>query len=235
MTHLNPIQRNALVLAGALSAFTLVLIGAVASRVMQDSALDAAAPTVAAPTSAPATAGPDPAVQALIDAREAGYKSMIQQANDRLSQANSRLKMAYAVAAPVDLPSAARQPAYLAADRAAQLALAVAPGASVVRTPELVNFQGTAAYEVTLDAGTVYMDAVSGQVLFSGVAAMVASSGGGGGGGRNGGASDSGEREGRDGGDDEGDDDGEHEAREAREHDDEDRDHGDDDRDDDDD
>ena len=65
----------------------------------------------------------------------------------------------------------------------AVIAALVAPGANLARTPELVNFQGGAAFEVVLDAGTLYIDAASGQVLYNGVATMVAASGGGGGGG----------------------------------------------------
>ena len=34
-------------------------------------------------------------------------------------------------------------------------------------TPELVNFQGATAYEVVLDAGTVYVDASSGQPIYA--------------------------------------------------------------------
>jgi len=214
MTHLNTTQRNALILAGALSAFILVLIGAVASRVSQQAAMQPATPTVAAIPTVPATAGPDPAVQALLDQQSAGYKQVIQQANDQLAEANLKLEQAYAATAAAARPAAPPPPAYLSPDRAAQLAMVVAPGASVTRLPELVNFQGAAAYEVVLDAGTVYVDAVNGQVLFSGVAAAVASSGGGGGGGGGGGEYEDGDDDHGGGEHEEGDDDhggGEHE------------------------
>lgn len=184
MSRLTSIQRNALILAGALSAFTLLLIGAVAGRVSHDAAGIAVAPTVTVVPTAEPTAGPDPAVQALLDARDAAYQDVIQQANDRLAQANVQLQSAYAAAAAsaaaAARPVAPPAPAYIGPERAAEIALGVVPGAAVQRMPELVNFQGAAAYEVVTSTGSVYVDALSGQLLFNGAAAPVAASGGGG-------------------------------------------------------
>jgi hypothetical protein len=45
--------------------------------------------------------------------------------------------------------------------------MSIAPGASLLATPELVDFQSRAAYEVRLDRGVVYVDANSGEVLSS--------------------------------------------------------------------
>ncbi len=59
--------------------------------------------------------------------------------------------------------------AALSPDVAAQIALNVAPGASVTKTPELVSYNGTVAYEVLLDQGTVYVDANNGKVLSNSV------------------------------------------------------------------
>lgn len=55
----------------------------------------------------------------------------------------------------------------LNADQASQVALNMAPGARVANPPDLVNFQGTVAYEITLDQGVVYVDANNGRVLSS--------------------------------------------------------------------
>lgn len=183
MTHKPGVQRNALVLAGGITAFALVLLFAVASRVAQEAAMPTPAPVVAAaPTIAP-TPGPDPAVQALIDERESAYQELIQQANDRLAEANARLVRASAPPPePVQAPAAAG-PAVIAPEIAAQIALIVAPGSALAQAPGLVNFQGIAAYEVILSSGTVYIDAQSGQVLHNGTAVSVAQGGGGGGGG----------------------------------------------------
>jgi len=184
MTQVTPLQRKALLLAAALSGFTLVLVGAVAGRIVSDPLRSATVPTAMTLPTPPPTPGPDPVVQALLDQRAAEYQTMIQQANDRLAQANRQLRQAYSAAAVAAArPAAPPPPAYLSAERAAQIASLVAPGANLTRTPELVNFQGAAAFEVVLDAGTLYIDAASGQVLYNGVATMVAASGGGGGGG----------------------------------------------------
>jgi len=56
----------------------------------------------------------------------------------------------------------------VAPDIAAAIALNAAPGATLTGEPELINYQGTAAYEVKLDRGLVYVNATSGQVLFNG-------------------------------------------------------------------
>ena len=74
--------------------------------------------------------------------------------------------------APQPAPAPAAPAFAVSADQAAGIALGVAaPGANLTKTPELVSFQGTPAYEVILDKGTVYVDAQSGAVLANGAAA----------------------------------------------------------------
>jgi uncharacterized membrane protein YkoI len=81
----------------------------------------------------------------------------------------------------VPAPTAPPAPTYpISPDMAATIALNAVPGATLTRQPELVDFQGAVAYEVSLDRGMVYVDANSGQVLYNG-AATTASSGGHGG------------------------------------------------------
>ena len=58
----------------------------------------------------------------------------------------------------------------ISAEQAGSIALSNAPGASLLQQPSLVNLQGTAAYEVLLDRGQVFVDATSGQVLYDGTA-----------------------------------------------------------------
>ncbi len=60
----------------------------------------------------------------------------------------------------------------LTTDHAAQIALNMAPGARLTVTPDLVNVEGTVAYEVTLDRGLVYVDANTGRVLSSTLTAL---------------------------------------------------------------
>jgi hypothetical protein len=55
----------------------------------------------------------------------------------------------------------------LAADQAARITANIVPNAKLVRTPELVDLQGTVAYEVVLAQGVVYIDANTGAVLFN--------------------------------------------------------------------
>ncbi|TXD97823.1 PepSY domain-containing protein [Psychrobacter frigidicola] len=68
---------------------------------------------------------------------------------------------------PITQPQST-QPSSLAALTAAQaneLAKQNAPDAILQATPELINYNGTAAYEVLLDSGATYIDANLGTVL----------------------------------------------------------------------
>ncbi|MBX0328661.1 PepSY domain-containing protein [Oscillochloris sp. ZM17-4] len=79
-----------------------------------------------------------------------------------------------APAAPAAAPAPApAEPTYaVSADQARDIALGVAAaGANLQKAPELVNYQGTPAYEVVLDKGNVYIDARNGAVLWNGAAA----------------------------------------------------------------
>ncbi len=53
----------------------------------------------------------------------------------------------------------------VSADQADTLALAAVPGAKLTGATTLVSFQNVPAYEVTLDAGLIYVDASTGMVL----------------------------------------------------------------------
>ena len=221
-------QRAALIIAAALTAFVLALIGGVVSYVTNQAPRAAAEALTTADAPAPtADLGLDPtAVQAAIQQRDAAYQQRIDQANQQLQQANQQLQQAYekqrelaaqlnqayqrqqqlasalktahqrqaqAPAQPQQaavepepaqpptqptLPPAPPAPTYaVSADQAAAIALAAAPGATLARQPELVSFQGAAAYEVALDQGMVYVDANTGQILYNGAVAAVASGG----------------------------------------------------------
>ena len=78
-----------------------------------------------------------------------------------------------AVVEAVTAPDNAAAPAPAASNdigarQAARLALQAAPGAALLRWPELVDLQGQPAYEVLLDQGTLYIDAATGVVLYDG-------------------------------------------------------------------
>jgi uncharacterized membrane protein YkoI len=153
-------QKSLLALAGTLTAFVLVLVGGVAGRV---SSAQAAAPA----------AIPSPAVAELWNQREAAYRSLIDQANQRLLDANAQA----AAAAEAKASAADSNPAGLAAnitpEQAAVLALVASRGGSLTAQPELVNFEGTVAYEVKLTSGPIYIDAATGRVLYNSAARQV--------------------------------------------------------------
>jgi len=124
--------------------------------------------------------------------REAAYQQLIQQANDQLTQANAQLQemqiklaqvqQAQQVTQPISSQAAASQavasqvttdqPAAeyaVSTDQANQIAVkAVELGSKQLKTPELVDFEGKAAYEVVYEKGSVFVDAQSGDVLFNG-------------------------------------------------------------------
>jgi uncharacterized membrane protein YkoI len=78
-------------------------------------------------------------------------------------------------------PPAPAAPAYpITPDMAVAIALNVVPGGQLTHPPELVDFQGTVAYEVMLAQGAVYVDANTGQVLYNAAAPALASGGHGG-------------------------------------------------------
>lgn len=79
-------------------------------------------------------------------------------------------------APPQPQPQAPSSPRYpVSPDAAANVAVAAVRGARLNGTPDLVEFQGVAAYEVPLDRGNVYVDATSGKVLYDGAAAAPSS------------------------------------------------------------
>jgi uncharacterized membrane protein YkoI len=178
-------QLLALRLASAIGAFGLVTIGVVAGRLSAGAGQVATTPTAVAqaPTAAP---GPDPAVQALLAERDAGYLEIIAEANRQLTIANERLAKAYATDwAPESAvvppgPTATPGPVYLSPEQAANIALGLVPGATVTRAAELVSFQGRVAYEVVLDRGIVYLDSVTGEVFYNGASGQVADNNAGG-------------------------------------------------------
>jgi len=62
----------------------------------------------------------------------------------------------------------------LSAEQAARIAQNAAPNAKITAAPDLVNLQGTAAYEVKLNNGVIYIDANTGAVLYNSIATPTA-------------------------------------------------------------
>jgi hypothetical protein len=153
-------QKTMIALAGSVTAFILVIAGGVFASLSGGTASAAAAPVATL----------SPAVRDLLNQREAAYQALIDQANQRLLAAE---QSSVAVDATPDA-SEAYAPS-LSQDEAAILALRSAPGAGLTGQPELVEFQGTPAFEVPTTFGPVYIDAISGSVLYNGAAQVFAS------------------------------------------------------------
>jgi uncharacterized membrane protein YkoI len=164
-------QHTLLGIAAALTAFVLVVIGALVGQMSQTGA-PVAADTVIVPTEAPVSApvALDPTVEELIREREAAYQQALAEANRRLAEANRHLEAANRQIAQQtnQQQSAPAQPTYpISTEQAQTIALSLANGATLTKPAELVRYQGTPAYEVIFDRGAVYVDAQSGAVIAS--------------------------------------------------------------------
>jgi uncharacterized membrane protein YkoI len=158
-------QRTALTIAAALTAFLLVVIGGLASRL------------TSTPDVTPAAAAQiDPATEALIQEREAAYRQALAEANARLEEANRQIAAANqrlqepSISPDTGAAVAAPAPAYaVSVEQAQTIAQGAAGDVLSSRAAELVSFQGTPAYEVGFGSGLIYVDAQSGAVLYNGV------------------------------------------------------------------
>jgi hypothetical protein len=143
-------QKLALFLSISITAFVLVVVGA-AITIGSTALAQPAQPTL------------DPQLVADLQARETAYQGMIEQANAQLQQQATQPP---ATATPLPTTTPIVYP--ISPEAAAMIALLVAPG-SYQKTPAaLVDFQGTVAYEVSLNRGLVYVDASTGMVLYNG-------------------------------------------------------------------
>ncbi|OAN42877.1 peptidase [Chloroflexus islandicus] len=164
-------NRTMLLIAAALTVFTLVLIGGIASY------LSVFAPATAAPAEpAPAaTTTLDPTVEALIREREAAYQAALAEANQRLAEMNQQLA-AQQSQNTAAVTTAAATPAYpVSVEQAQAIAQANAGGAVLMRAPELVSLQGAPAYEVMFDRGAIYVDAQTGAIVANTVTSLAQS------------------------------------------------------------
>jgi len=201
-------QKSSFVVALALTAFALTILGALITQV--SNATDVAR-TAATATSAPAPAQQQPpqqaeaaptldasAIKAAIAEREASYQQLLDQANKQIAEANTqmqkqadaiqkaqaeaqqaqmRAQQAQAKAAAAAKPVVAQAPAKPAAPQfavtlpqALDIAWVTTKGSRSIKAPELVEFEGKAAYEFIYANGSLYIDANSAKVLFTDVA-----------------------------------------------------------------
>lgn len=164
-------NRTMLFIAATLTAFMLVVIGGVVSRISTTSSPEPVPTEIVVemtPISVPAL---DPTAEALLREREAAYQAALAEANRRLAEANQQLNTAQRelneMAAQVSAPApVALAPAYAVSPEQAQaIAQADARGTTLIRAPELVRLQGVPAYEVVFDRGAIYVDAQTGAIL----------------------------------------------------------------------
>ncbi|HEX7587767.1 MAG TPA: PepSY domain-containing protein [Anaerolineae bacterium] len=188
-------QRTALLAATALTVFVVTMVVGVVWQLFQKSTVDTFALQVAVPPQTTEMAGETRAVggstQAEIDNREAAFQQLIQQANQNLEQAYkqqeyltselaAQKKQAASLPAPAVVPE---PPKYnVSAEQPTSIALDAEKGAVLVKPAELISFQGTVAYEVTLDRGLVYIDANTGQIIYDSALVIVIHDSRGGGG-----------------------------------------------------
>lgn len=163
-------QRTAVLLSVGLTAFVLVVIGAVAGLAAQEARGQE-------PTPAPTI---DEAIREQLEAREAEYQAALEQANERLEEAYEQIEELKTEVPPTESPEQELYP--ISADLAVGLALNLAPGAKLERWPELVDFRGTVAYEILTTQGPVYISATDAILLHDGTVSGGGSGGGGGGG-----------------------------------------------------
>ena len=153
-------QRTAFLIAAALTAFVLVVGGAVAGRISE--AASSAKASAAQAETGLAVEDSAEAVSSEIEvllAREAALRELVQQANARLKQVNQERR---AVNAPA-----------VSASQAALFAITGAPGGILLSQPRLVDFQGILAYEIELDLARIYVDASTGALLWSSAGSII--------------------------------------------------------------
>ena len=125
----------------------LVLVGGIAGRLSDVASAEGDA------AATPTATVDEAALAALMQERENAYRDMIDQANQLLA------------ATPTEEPA----PSYpISADTAVAIVLTTVRGGTLEQPPELVDYMGAAAYEVSLAQGLVYIDANTGKILANG-------------------------------------------------------------------
>jgi uncharacterized membrane protein YkoI len=151
-------QRTAFVIAAALTAFVLVVGGAVAGQIGIKTSQPADLATAEVPSPTQENEEPEQIekikseTEILLE-REAALQELVREANARLELVNQERQAAISTV--------------ISASQAAEIALASAPGTRLLNPAQLVDLQGILAFEVSLDLGLVYIDANSGEVLIN--------------------------------------------------------------------
>lgn len=110
--------------------------------------------------------------------REASYNELLQQANAQIEKANADLQAMQNKLDEMQKSQGKTSPASASVSvspaQAHEIAQKVAdPGQQATGVPDLVEFEGKPAYEVVFPKGSIYVDAMSGAVLFNGTVPQV--------------------------------------------------------------
>ncbi len=151
-------QKTALIVSAGITSFMLA-IGGGAAIVANRASVSAESVAVQ-----PAASG-DLSAQ-----RESQYQQLINQANSQIKQANAEITLLKEQLRQAQSPTTVQ---FILASQAQTIAMNAVPNATVLRTPDLVDYQGTPSYEVVLDKGTLYIDAKTGAILANGAAVQV--------------------------------------------------------------
>jgi uncharacterized membrane protein YkoI len=162
-------QKTVLIVSIALTAFILVTLGAVVSSAFGNGLTVPASPDTIEDLPVD--------LQQTLQEREAAYNQLIEEANAQLQQVvseNQTLQAQLAQQADTTNESSAAVAPAISADAALQIALDTVVSSAVLSAePELVDFEGSVAYEVPFEQGNLYIDADTGEVLFNGTLALI--------------------------------------------------------------
>jgi hypothetical protein len=150
------IHRKALMLSIGVTTFLVVLVGGVYAAYARAGEEQPVEMTVEEMLE-------DPEVQAVLREREAAYQQMIDEANQRLeAQAAEQEQVQEQEQAE---PETEEYP--ISVGLAVALGQDALDGGTLIRNVELVSVNGRAAYELIFDRGEVYIDAISGAILYN--------------------------------------------------------------------
>ena len=152
-------QKPALLISLFLTVFTLVMLSSVVAKAFSGGNTDQAPVTVQ--EQAPQTDG--------VTEMQKAYQDVIDQANEQIIQLQGQIQAMSEENAAQD-PG---QPNLIDPQEAVVAAMEVAiSGSDLAGDPELVDFEGTVAYEVPFDTGNIYVNAETGEVLFNGTISL---------------------------------------------------------------
>ncbi len=110
-------------------------------------------------------------------AREAEYQALLAKANSQLELANQQLTQLANSTSTSDSSSQSASDLNSSYPVTKEMAMSIAfqtAGDYPLSEPELVDYNGTVAYEVKFQNGNIYVDATTGQILFNGISAPAA-------------------------------------------------------------